>query len=53
VIASATSRVEVRKQGFELLVANFADEYSFWYGILAVGLSLGMGWIAGRLFALV
>lgn len=53
VIASATSRVEVRKQGFELLVANFAEEYSFWYGILAVGLSLGMGWVAGRLFALV
>jgi len=53
VIDSAISRVEVRKLGFERFVAVFADTQPFWYGIIAVGFSLLMGWIAGRLFALV
>ena len=53
VIASATAEVEVRKVGFERLVAEYADENSFWYGLLAVGLSVFMGWLAGRLFALI
>jgi uncharacterized protein (TIGR02186 family) len=52
VIASAVSHVEVRKLGFERVVAAFADSEPFFYGIIAVALSLGMGWIAGRLFAL-
>lgn len=53
VVASATSRVEVRKQGFELAVADFAQNWSFFYGLLAVAVSVAMGWAAGRLFALV
>lgn len=53
VVASAISRVEVKKQGFELVVADFAQEHGFFYGLLAVLLSVGMGFIAGRLFALV
>jgi len=53
VIASATAEVEVRKVGFERLVAEHADRNSFWYGLLAVGLSVFMGWLAGRLFALI
>ena len=53
VVASAISRVEVRKQGFERAVASFADRLSLLYGLLAVAISVGMGWIAGRLFALV
>ena len=53
VIASATAEVEVRKVGFERLVAEYADENSFWYGLLAVALSVFMGWLAGRLFALI
>ena len=53
VVASAISRVEVRKLGFELAVARFADRASFAYGLLAVLVSVAMGWIAGRLFALV
>jgi hypothetical protein len=53
VIASATAEVEVRKVGFERLVAEHADENSFWYGLLAVGLSVFMGWLAGRIFALI
>lgn len=53
VIASAVAHVEVRKLGFERFIAVFADAQPFLYGLIAVALSLGMGWIAGRLFALV
>lgn len=53
VVASAISRVEVRKLGFEGAIVRFADEQSLWYGLLAVSVSVLMGWIAGRLFALV
>ena len=52
VVASANSEVEVRKLGFERAVANFAENYSISYGILAVTISILMGWLAGRLFAL-
>jgi uncharacterized protein (TIGR02186 family) len=51
VIASAIARVEVRKLGFERFVALFAEQQSFLYGLLAVAVSVLMGWTAGRLFA--
>lgn len=53
VVASAVAEVEVRKVGFERFVEVFAQRQSFFYGLLAVSLSIGMGWIAGRLFALI
>lgn len=53
VIASAVSHVEVRKLGFERFVAVSANTQPFLYGLVAVALSLAMGWLAGRLFALV
>ena len=53
VVASAVSEVDVRKVGFERIVAQFSDENSFWYGLLAVALSVLMGWLAGRLFAFI
>lgn len=53
VVASASSQVEVRKLGFERAVADFAENNGFAYGLLAVFASVGMGWLAGRLFALV
>lgn len=53
VIASAVAEVEVRKVGFERFVELFAQRQSLLYGLVAVALSIGMGWIAGRLFALV
>jgi uncharacterized protein (TIGR02186 family) len=52
VVASAISKVEVRKLGFEGAVAEFSQSYSFLYGLCAVALSLVMGWLAGRVFAL-
>jgi uncharacterized protein (TIGR02186 family) len=53
VVASAIARVEVRKVGFERLVARFAQDNGFFYGLMAVLISAGMGVLAGRLFALV
>lgn len=52
VVASASSTVEVHKLGFERAVARFAENQSFFYGLLAIAISLLMGWAAGRLFAL-
>ena len=51
VIASAISEVEVRKVGFERLIELFSQEQSLLYGLLAVFMSVSMGWMAGRLFA--
>lgn len=53
VVASASSEVEVRKLGVERAVADFSQNFGFAYGLLAVIVSVGMGWLAGRLFALV
>ncbi len=53
VIASAVAEVEVRKVGFERFVELFSQQQAFFYGLLAVGMSIFMGWLAGRLFALV
>lgn len=53
VVASAISRITVRKEGFERLVAANAEQNGLFYGLFAVIVSVSMGWIAGRLFALV
>ena len=52
VVASASNTVEVHKLGFERAVAVFAEKQSFLYGLLAIAISLLMGWAAGRLLAL-
>lgn len=51
VIASATADVEVRKVGFERFVEVASQRWSLIYGFVAVFLSVGMGWLAGRMFA--
>ena len=51
VIASAVAEVEVRKVGFERFVETSANEWGLAYGLIAVMLSVLMGWGAGRLFA--
>ena len=53
VIASAISEVEVKKVGFERFVEDSSQNYSLYYGLIAVMLSLGMGWMAGRFFAMI
>jgi uncharacterized protein (TIGR02186 family) len=53
VIASAVADVQVRKVGLERFVEDASQYWSLTYGIVAVLLSVGMGWIAGRLFAMI
>ena len=50
ILSAAVREIDIRKSGFERFVAMAADDYSFLYGIVAVGLSLGLGWAAGALF---
>ena len=52
VVAAASTTVAVRKLGFERFVAQTAERNSLWYGLVAVAISVGMGWLAGRVFAL-
>ena len=53
VLASATAEVAVRKVGFERFIENSANRHGLVYGLVAVILSIGMGWAAGRFFALI
>ena len=53
VVASAISHVEVRKLGMDLAITDFAQHSAFLYGLLAVTISVVMGWVAGRFFPLV
>ena len=53
VIASAIAEVEVKKVGFEKYVEDYSQQQSLLYGLFAVFLSVSMGWLAGRLFALI
>ena len=50
VLAGAVKPVRIEKAGFERFVARAADQQSWTYGIVAVLLSLGLGWAAARLF---
>lgn len=50
VIAAAVRDIAIRKGGFERFVAAAAEQHSFAYGIVAVLISLGLGWAAGTLF---
>jgi len=51
VVASAISRIEVRKSGFERAIADFSNHDAFLYGLFVVAASIAMGWLAGRVFA--
>jgi len=53
VVASAISHVEVRKLGMDLAITDFAQNSAFLYGLLAVTISVAMGWAAGRFLPLV
>ena len=53
VIASALSEVEVKTVGFERFIVETAQDYGLLYGLVAVMLSVGMGWAAGRFYSLI
>ena len=50
IVAAATRDVDIRKTGFERFVATAAIKWPFIYGLLAVALSIGLGWGAGAIF---
>jgi uncharacterized protein (TIGR02186 family) len=50
VVAGAVREVRIDKSGFERFVAQAADRWSIAYGLVAVGMSLAIGWGAGALF---
>jgi uncharacterized protein (TIGR02186 family) len=50
VIAAAVRDINIRKSGFEQFVATAADRHGVIYGLVAVALSVGLGWAAGALF---
>jgi uncharacterized protein (TIGR02186 family) len=50
VIAGAVREIHVEKLGFERFVADAADRWSLAYGLVAVALSLLLGWGASALF---
>ena len=51
VVASALSEVEVKKVGFERFIADSSQEHSLLYGLVAVLLSVGMGWASSRFYS--
>ena len=53
VIASALAEVEVKKVGFERFIADSAQDHSLAYGLVAIALSIGMGWASSRFYALI
>lgn len=50
VIAVASREIDIRKTGFDRFVALAAENYGLFYGLAAVALSLGLGWLAGWAF---
>ncbi|MBA2932511.1 TIGR02186 family protein [Sphingomonas sp. CGMCC 1.13654] len=50
VVAGAVREVDIGKEGFERFVTLAAHHWPFTYGLVAVALSLAIGWGAGALF---
>lgn len=50
IVADDNVEVHVRKTGFEQLVTILAQDYSLFYGAMAVLVSLLLGWFAGYIF---
>jgi uncharacterized protein (TIGR02186 family) len=50
VIAVAEREIEIEKLGFERFVANAADQWSLAYGLVAVMVSLFLGWAGSVVF---
>lgn len=50
VVAGAVREVRIGKSGFERFVTDAANRWSVTYGLVAVAMSLAIGWGAGALF---
>ena len=51
VISGAAREIRIEKLGFERVVADVAEDWSFAYGLAAVAVSLLLGWGASAAFA--
>ena len=49
VLAAAVRPIDIQKAGFERFVARAADRWSVVYGLVAVALSVALGWLADRI----
>lgn len=49
VLAAAVRGIDIRKSGFERFVAAAAERAPVSYGLVAVALSIALGWVAGSL----
>lgn len=45
-----TTPIVVDKTGFDAVMYDFAYQHSFLYGIIAIAMALGAGWLAGVIF---
>jgi uncharacterized protein (TIGR02186 family) len=50
VVAAAVREIRIEKSGFERFVAYAAQNWALAYGLVAVGISLLLGWIGGVAF---
>jgi uncharacterized protein (TIGR02186 family) len=50
VVAAATRDIDIDKSGFEAFVAQSAERHAVLYGLVAVALSLALGWAASAAF---
>ncbi len=50
IIAVASRDIDIRKTGIDRFLALAAENYGLFYGLAAVALSLGLGWLAGWMF---
>jgi hypothetical protein len=50
VLAAAVRDIKIEKLGFERFVATAAEQWSLAYGLVAVAVSLLLGWGASTLF---
>jgi uncharacterized protein (TIGR02186 family) len=44
------TKLDLKRQGFERAVYNFATGYPFWYGLVSVAMALSFGFVATMLF---
>ncbi|WP_176596153.1 MULTISPECIES: TIGR02186 family protein [Sphingobium] len=49
VVAAAVRDITIRKSGFERFMAVAAEQWPFFYGLVAMILAVGMGWAAGAI----
>ena len=50
VVAAETKEIRVEKTGFGRVVTRLARDYGFFYWLMAVALSVGLGWLGGWAF---